>query len=234
MLLEFPRIPYTASETPAGLTDSKLGGAPYRPVGTTWPTEDSGQVLNFVAQLNLAHVESDRQALALPPLFEGVLPTEGILQFFLPFWEVYDSGPGIAHIEYFPTCDEPAQPPRIAWQPWEEDPLIWLTETATPVEDHRALSSMLDFPCFPYKLTPKEAQPLIQVFDDIDDDESSSQVGGVGTFVDSTPTSPVLFYLDSICEPVTIGDCGVMGFFIQQEALVKRDFRNVNLEVSLS
>lgn len=57
------------------LWESKFGGLPYRPKGTAWPTGRSGQLLYFLAQIDLSVVNAKGQ---LPDF-----PRKGLLQFFL-------------------------------------------------------------------------------------------------------------------------------------------------------
>jgi len=63
---------------------SKIGGRPHLPPGTEWPTDDAGNRLAFVAQLNLAELDSD-----------GRLPDRGL---FLLFSTIDETDLGAAEI----------------------------------------------------------------------------------------------------------------------------------------
>ncbi|MDU0478829.1 YwqG family protein [Staphylococcus chromogenes] len=123
----------------AGLRDSKLGGAPYRPQGAGWPCKGNGEPYSFVAQLNLAQVERDRQTLGVPPLLGGALPTHGLIQFFLPFDEVYGLGYGQpdCFVAYIEDADIPADEPVFAWREAFDAPIQWLREDPEPKFDPR-------------------------------------------------------------------------------------------------
>ena len=82
------------------VTDSHLGGVPYVPHGGQVPTSDDGDQLWLCAQFNFAQ---------MPPL-EG-FPAEGILQLFLPDWDL-DGGFGLLG-EDCTVQDEW----KIAWYP---------------------------------------------------------------------------------------------------------------------
>ena len=71
------------SREPFAVTDSHLGGTPYVPRGGEIPTSEDGNQLWLCAQINFAQV---------PPL-EG-FPREGMLQIFLPDWDL-DGGFGL-------------------------------------------------------------------------------------------------------------------------------------------
>lgn len=89
-----PRVPFapvtdgTGEFVRANPWDSKLGGTPYRPKGTAWPTRPgTDEALGFTAQLNLGDVAEwcRREGHQFP--LGGLLPDHGILQFFLPLEE---------------------------------------------------------------------------------------------------------------------------------------------------
>ena len=71
------------SREPFAVTDSHLGGTPYVPRGGEIPTNEDGNQLWLCAQINFAQA---------PPL-EG-FPREGMLQIFLPDWDL-DGGFGV-------------------------------------------------------------------------------------------------------------------------------------------
>lgn len=73
---------------PAQRWESKLGGAPYLPLGEQWPTrpgrDGQDEPMAFIAQVDLAEVDAFRLQNGLPELLGGHLPRRGLLQFFLP------------------------------------------------------------------------------------------------------------------------------------------------------
>ncbi len=71
------------SRKPFGITDSHLGGVPYTPHDGQIPTDEDGHQLWLCAQINFAQM----------PLMED-FPEQGILQFFLPDWDL-DGGFGL-------------------------------------------------------------------------------------------------------------------------------------------
>lgn len=79
--LDYLKLVATPSQPGAHLplTQSKLLGHPYLPVGTPYPHDELGQPMILLAQINFA------EAPALPPY-----PTAGILQLFVSPTEWYD------------------------------------------------------------------------------------------------------------------------------------------------
>ncbi|MDU0478828.1 YwqG family protein [Staphylococcus chromogenes] len=176
-----PRVSYDADQVvedgtfhTAGLTDSKLGGAPYRPKGAGWPVDSNGRHMCFVAQLNLAQVEHDRIAAGVPPLFDGAMPTSGLLQFFLRFddtFGLYTEGTKcfVAFLEDFSA---EADDPVFCYSPNWKEPVKWAYENRHPAvkrerkelaysefESEECILANPDVPC---PLIPKVFQPALQ------------------------------------------------------------------------
>lgn len=61
-----------------GLTDSKLGGVPYLPVGAKFPVDDKGRQLKLLAQINCKDLEGMDD-----------YPQKGLLQFFIVMDDCY-------------------------------------------------------------------------------------------------------------------------------------------------
>lgn len=61
-----------------GLTDSKLGGIPYLPVGAEFPVDDKGRQLKLLAQINCKDLEGMDD-----------YPQKGLLQFFIVMDDCY-------------------------------------------------------------------------------------------------------------------------------------------------
>lgn len=91
------------SREPSGVTDSRLGGAPYVPRGGQIPTDINGNQLWLCAQINFAQ---------MPPM-DG-FPESGLMQIFLEDWHFGDFGLEDApfpaqdywRIVYYPAIDE--------------------------------------------------------------------------------------------------------------------------------
>lgn len=109
------------SREPFAVTDSHLGGTPYVPRDKDLPTNEDGEQLWLCAQINFAQV---------PPL-EG-FPREGMLQIFLPDWDM-DGGFGLISNEateqiewravWYDTVDESVTEEECRAKmavPWEE------------------------------------------------------------------------------------------------------------------
>lgn len=231
----------------AGLTDSKLGGAPYRPLGSGWPHQ-----MYLLAQINLDHTPT-------LPLF----PTTGLLQFFM----CYEPGYGMfsphprCHVNYWQSYDAPAEPA-----------LFFDAEQLVPERDSFS-TTMLD----PYAVLqdPGYALPLIagemkdqlpQIDEDIESDQHGRaeileyihgrnwsetelmeftrgtacggiQLGGYPNLVQTDFDSPgadelLLFQVDWEPPAIWPGDCGSVQFFIQPEDLKARRFDQVRFYFS--
>ncbi|AKK02459.1 DUF1963 domain-containing protein [Corynebacterium epidermidicanis] len=220
----------------AGLTDTKLGGAPYRPIGAPWPAN-----MYLLAQLNLGE---------LPQVLD--LPTTGLLQIFLPFAEGYGSyGPPFCHIDYWPTYDDPAEPLLF-------DGTTFRSEDVQPERyPMRHGESGIAFtlqkcallnPCFGLRLTPGQViQQLPQLDEDIDSNvpgraeileylrdaarkeylaiheqsaQGGIQIGGfpclIQTDFDAPPEAEqLLFQIDYDPHFAWLGDCGSLQVFIK-------------------
>lgn len=180
-LVPLPRLSYQSTfrrESPvmrqAELRDTKIGGAPYRPKGAGWPCAQNGRPYTFVAQLNLAQVERDRQTLGVPPLLDGALPTTGLIQFFLPFDDVYGCGNGEPEcfVAFIPDPTLPAEDPVFAWIADFDAPVQWIHENPTPEINERfgrlapspysTELSILEHPEVAQALEPIALEPMMQ------------------------------------------------------------------------
>lgn len=169
-----PRVSYAADTSDfraAGLTESKIGGAPYRPQGAGWPLGSDGQPLCFIAQVNLEQVEKDRVSAGAPPLLDGHLPTSGLIQFFLPFDDMH----GLDHdptcfVCYLPDTSFEPDDPVFCYLPEIREPAKWAFENPNPEyqEDKRRLKTSefdtaecpLRHPEVPFALEPKVWEPV--------------------------------------------------------------------------
>ena len=113
---------------------SKLGGVPYRPLGTPWPVAKKGDYpLSFLAQLNLAELNPD--GLHLPDF-----PATGLLQFFVMDdmfygaedepWMALNGAQTFSRVLYWPSViqDEDLLEPGAVTPPgeapWEGEPSV--------------------------------------------------------------------------------------------------------------
>lgn len=231
-----------------GLLDSKIGGLPYWEPNLEYPTDQKGEKMALLAQVNFSQLGTE------PPL-----PTHGLLQFFLSLQDdlfgmdfdhptkqqnyriIYHAQPNPSitreqvealHIpthqdgEYFPVL-------REALLTGEK-----CTAYMGPYDSH--------FDAIYQDITTKLMGRAQNLFDLSDDDYEAfeQQVTGSGhrllgypyfTQYDPRPVdSPydtLLFQLDSDMgdgsDYVLWGDCGVANFFINREDLQRCDFRHV-------
>lgn len=214
---------------------SKVGGAPYRPKNTPWPTAPDGRDLFFLAQLNFAEM----------PRLEP-FPEKGILQFFISDDDLYgmdfDDGenPDTFRVEFFPepVMDEkqlvaPA-PLRdhdlLPHHPDESYPLRFeMAEEFMPATDYRFWQTFgADF----FQQFGEQEWTLTDEFNRAVNSQGH-KIGGYAYFTQDDPRRPedpmvLLFQLDSD-EKMDLmwGDMGVGHFFIREKDLLARDFSRV-------
>jgi uncharacterized protein YwqG len=232
-----PYIRITAQPARAtAYRESKVGGSPYLPKDTAYPTTPDGQALVFLAQLNFADM----------PRLEP-FPERGILQFYIHDDDLYgmdfDDGenPDSFRVLFFP---EPAQ---------DESAL----QTQFPLRDdydllphHPEVSHPLTFelaeevaPATDYQFWQIFGTGFFQQFGEQEWDlqdafgravrSQGHKVGGYAYFTQDDPRRAddpmlLLFQLDSD-EGMDLmwGDMGVGHFFIREKDLIARDFSRV-------
>lgn len=200
-LNRLPRIGFEteteADTAPAKRWETKLGGAPYLPAGASWPrrvhVDEDGEPLEghddplgFVAQLNLGDIEEWRVSVAAPQVLEGLLPTAGILQFFVPIDEhggLEDDDPWVATPAlYWPDVveDERQLEPAVLAFQHEDDPDIRFVEETAQLEFNDEYPGdplwcgvnyvPLHQPQFPVPLRPVRLKPetTLPDFDNVD------------------------------------------------------------------
>lgn len=228
------------TQQPQTRWSSKFGGQPYWPRGMAYPHSKRGAPLYLLAQLNFAQMPS------LPGY-----PATGVLQFFIADDELYgldherplaevladpDGYRVIYHPEIIMNRDELAddlpQAPQDHGLPMEcEYSLTFTLEQDLPApSDHRF-------------------EPIARTIEAIDESMvdalydreigTGSKLGGYAYFTQDDPRADeesgeewlLLFQMDTADgdDGVSImwGDCGVGNFFIQADALAKRDFSRV-------
>ncbi|MDU0478827.1 DUF1963 domain-containing protein [Staphylococcus chromogenes] len=134
---DIPRSPSRAAK----LAETKIGGAPFRPVGLPWP-EFEGEPAQFVLQINLAEVAAFCLDNFIPELLPG-LPERGLLQVFgrMHYSDQYV-------VEYVPNLDVPHQPPVQAVNGGRRgDETIFLPEDDTLNRQWETL--VLEYPLYP-------------------------------------------------------------------------------------
>ena len=219
------------------LWESKVGGQPYLPKETTWPTSSDGQALFFLAQINFAE---------LPPL--APFPSKGIVQFFIQADDLYgmdfDDGENqdtfrvLFHKEVIEN--ETALQTRSPKQEFEEDllphhpdecyPLIFgLGEEVAPITDYQFYQHFgADF--F-RQFGEKEWDVMGEMEKSVR--AQGHKLGGYAYFTQDDPRRPedpmlLLLQLDSD-ERMDLmwGDMGVGHFFIREKDLAALDFSRV-------
>ena len=215
---------------------SKIGGQPYRPKGTAWPTAPDGQPLVFFAQINFA------EAPALAPF-----PEKGILQFFIQDDDLYgmDFDDGEAQdafrVLYFPEVSQqiadlaPAADIRDDYEllphhPENSHPLTFeIAEEIAPACDYRFAASMgAGF----FEQFGEAEWTLLDAYNAIARAQGH-KIGGYAYFTQDDPRSAadprlLLLQIDSD-EALDLmwGDMGVGHFFIREKDLIARDFSRV-------
>jgi len=215
------------------LTHSKLGGFPYLPYSLSYPIDDQGVPLLFIAQINFAEV---------PPLPD--FPQQGILQFFISSIYAQD-----CTVRYLTDLEEEAI---------DEANLKWLMEmnasdrlADNPIKRPSKLQfeldwappSMTDFRCD--RLLAKHPawqhdNSLDRVYRDWIESSRCHKLGGYGHYVQGDPrdqpwTDPafpefeLLLQLNSDQENFGLmwGDLQEVCFFIRPPDLRNLDFSSV-------
>ena len=215
---------------------SKVGGQPYLPKGSAWPSASDGRELFFLAQINFAEMPS------LPPF-----PGQGIVQFFILDDDLYgmdfDDG-------------EKQDTFRVLFHPEVVQNEAVLQSAPAMLRDYDELPHHPD-ECYPLRFSLEEEVAAItdyrfdQLFGadffrqfgakewDIMDEFGKAvrpqghKIGGYAYFTQDDPRRAddpmlLLFQLDSD-EPMDLmwGDMGVGHFFIREKDLVARDFSRV-------
>lgn len=218
------------------LWDSKVGGLPYLPKGTDWPTAPDGRNLFFLAQLNFAEMP------ALPPF-----PEKGIVQFYIYDDDLYgmdfDDGENADtfRVLYFPEVVKNEANLQVNFPPLRDydllphhpdvsHPLAFeLAEEVVPSTDYRfwetfGANFFQQFGPKEWELTDAYNKAVKAV---------GHKIGGYAYFTQDDPRRTgdpmlLLFQLDSDeLMDLMWGDMGVGHFFIREKDLEKRDFSKV-------
>jgi len=217
--------------------ESKVGGLPYWPANTPWPTDPNGRNLFFLAQLNFAE---------MPPM--PSFPTQGIVQFFINDDDLYgmdfDDGenPDTFRVLFHESVVEnksllnakpPSQQPDeglLPHHPDESYPLLFgLEKEVVPVTDYQFYQH------FGADFFRQFGEKEWDVMSDLEKTlrTQGHKVGGYAYFTQDDPRKSddpmlLLFQLDSDQQmDVMWGDMGVGHFFIREKDLLARDFSRV-------
>ncbi len=208
--------------------ESKLGGCPYLETLENYPTDENGNAMMFLAQINLEE---------MPPL-EG-FPTKGILQFYIEDSEDYgyESPCKVICIENYTknetilVKENPYAEKYAEYLPFEK------TGKAEFVQKQMFISSTLDLFYDISSEATKEEETILEELCDA----SGSRMGGYPMFVQNIPecyedgtADILLLQLDVDDEEdgcgIMFGDLGNCQFMIAKEDLAKRDFSNVQYD----
>jgi len=227
-------IPEPATET--NWWQSKIGGLPYLPKDSSYPSEADGRPLFLLAQLNFEEIPT-----------RYPFPTKGILQFFIADNEVYG-------LDFEDATNQ------------EKFSVRYYMDIETDIEllqtDFSFLPEIEVFPINPkisYPLTFKRKEEYVPIIDtsfkkqlgidffaqfgkeewDLQEkynqliNSSGHKIGGYGYFTQEDPRNAeesllLLFQLDSDERIASSwGDMGVANFFISEADLKNENFSNV-------
>lgn len=224
---------------------SKYLGTPYLPKGRSLPTDDNGDPLAFLAQLNFAEI----------PALAGY-PSSGLVQFFiagndfygLEFTEPYDPIEQFRlqqrqqrfRVLYYPEVDRDAQSAQIT--PPDEELMLpvnspcklafSLAEEVVPITDYlfeRLLGERL------FERCGGEPDELFDLYNETFSSDGN-KIGGYASFSQEdireiAPAGEEWLLLLQIDEAehaeIMWGDAGVGNFFIERRDLERRDFSRV-------
>ena len=234
------------------LTDSKVGGIPYLPVGVDVPVDDEGRQLTLLAQINCEELEGMDD-----------YPQKGILQFFILMDDCYGldfdnaNEQNTFRVVYYDNIDENVKEEDILkiYNPYieEEDYLPFEGEfkmVFTPYEEGITLEDFNFDKVFVKRYNELFQDNQIEAFWDLDDDSEDelyeevsgdgSKIGGYPYFTQSDPRAyenldsynTLLLQIDSMDDEKgnvqTIwGDAGVCNFFINKDKLRNLDFSDI-------
>lgn len=216
-------------------TDCKVFGQPYFPKNMPYPTNEQGEPLKLLAQLNFEQM----------PVFEH-FPTSGLLQFYVdPYDDVsgmdFDDGTNQANFRviYHETIEKdmlsdeelPTFNEENLMMPGNTEAKMYFKEATKPVSfvDYRAKEFAL--PSFDFDEAWEEYMEMYYA-------QPMHQVGGYSYFTQEDPRNYasngyeayeiMLLQIDSDMEiDLMWGDMGIGNFFITAEDLDARNFSRV-------
>lgn len=207
------------------LKDSKFLGAPFFPVGNTYPTDKNGKPMVLLAQLNFEQI----------PNLEN-FPKDGILQLFLSAESWYDDGYKIIYLkqedlEKNPVTDfsflEPEDYEDIPVHKPHKLSFEKITDKGSCMDSQFDYSfDDMDYWDFAETLEEDQKAILNNYFD-----ASGHKLGGYAEFTQEDPreNSPETFDDIQLLQidtdkHIMFGDGGIAHIFINKENLMKKDF----------
>ena len=230
------------------ITDSKIEGIPYIPIGKKIPTNSKGQQFMFLAQINCEDLKGLED-----------FPQEGILQFWILGEDLlgldfddYTNRDGFDVIYYEKIEDYHSEVEfKKMYNPYRENSgnleiankpckmNFSLKSSEKETFDYTLLEKLFEEVLKEKNIDVSEKEKLYQKVEGIFESNSDGENGGTkcNGFPFFTQFEPrdeeqmkkydtLLFQIDSGGE-IMIGDCGVMNFFINREKLKNKDFSDV-------
>ena len=254
------RLKVTRPDAPLPQTASKFGGRPYLPAGESAPTNEKGEPLGMIAQINCADLPEN-----------DIYPATGMLQFWINpndeecMWG-YDYENPLSQknhrVVYYEKLGEPnpdAPFPTVNWDdygwPWQEDEEYALQFTAADSipwwlyaeEDEQRFIDAWNA-AYPQQTIAEfydldglgEGDIADDILDDIEENnEELHRIGGVPIFTQNDPRdenkalrgySINLLTIVSDFSEEEEGDAGTANWLITPEQLAARDFSKVLFE----
>ena len=225
-------------EEKASIKDTKLGGYPYLPKGSEYPSDENGNPYALLFQLNFEDIELDDY------------PKEGILQLFVDSELDYPSKYKVVYYDKVEENIEMEFPDiNLSFFMIHEEYKLTLKKTTTymPINDYRfdkMLSRIAKEEC---DLTINH---LYSIEDDLNDNDAFNyiieklpatyaEIGGYANFTQYDPRegtnsdlTECIFKLDSYLDfkKIMIGDCGIAWLLISKEYLRNRDFEQAQFD----
>ncbi|WHI46923.1 YwqG family protein [Microbulbifer sp. TRSA001] len=229
---------FPKAEKAEHIWSTKFGGKPYWPKGKAYPVSDDGAKLILLAQLNFDE---------LPKLSQ--YPESGILQFFIEDDDVYG-------MDFDRPTEEVISSPsgyRVIYHPEIEKNELYLEQDLPGANDEHFLPASREYriECILDKEIPSPTDYRYEMYasdpleyeDDLAEyvyenfSAEGSKIGGYASFAQEDPRISekkdnwlLLFQMDSELvgdNQIMWGDMGVGNFFIEREALKKKDFSKV-------
>jgi len=212
------------------ITDSKIGGKPYLPVGEDYPTDKNGNTLAFLLQINLKDIDLEEY------------PKEGFLvvytnpccydinEYVIKYYEKIS-----AYQENFPDVD-------LSEHIVKESYKIKLTKAHCymPISDYRFENTIGTIIRNFYNVNPDDNKLLYQILgmnnwmEKVNENISNPliTIGGYPEFINEDPRSyensemtECLFKIDSNRNPnIIINDLGILNFVIKKSDINNKKF----------
>lgn len=237
----------------AGLTDSKLGGVPFLPVGGEWPVgKTTGERLHLLIQLNFEEIPKMKS-----------YPEHGILQIFIGASDAFTYGLNFGQpmnqdnwrIIYYDDISNPMAEEDIEamlpeynrdseylplYNPKKSIPLRFKkSKMGMSIRDYRFYDSFEGFvrESLPKEYHVEEYYDLPPEMEEAIEEKlygDGSRLGGYPAFTQDDPRDgenypdyELFLQIDSDNEHIMWGDMGIANFFIDEKDLKNRDFTKV-------